>query len=207
MWLFVGLGNPGDKYAHNRHNIGFMAVDEIVRRHKFADFKKSKFKGLLAEGEFSGEKIYALKPDTYMNLSGESVQAVCAFYKIPLKNVVVFHDELDLAAGKMRMKMAGGAAGHNGLKSIDQHLGPNYYRARLGIGHPGDRDRVHGYVLGDFNRDDKTWLEPMLTAIGEHAPLLADGKMELFATKVAAAMPKPEKPQKEDIQNKKETTA
>ena len=192
MWLFVGLGNPGSQYAHHRHNIGFMAVDSIVRRHSFSAFKKSKFKGEIAEGMLHDEKVICLKPDTYMNLSGESVQAICTFYKIPLKNVIVFHDELDLVAGKMRIKMAGGAAGHNGLKSIDQHMGQNYYRVRLGIGHPGDKERVHGHVLGNFHQDDARWLEPLLKAVAEYAELLIMPAQnhELFMTKVAAAMPK-----------------
>ena len=146
MWLIVGLGNPGSQYKRNRHNIGFMAVDEIVRRHDLSSSKK-KFQALLSEGEIVGEKVLVLKPQTYMNLSGQSVQAAASFYKIPLDHVVVFHDELDLAFGKIRVKFSGGAAGHNGLRSIDDHLGKDYWRVRLGIGHPGEKEFVTQHVL------------------------------------------------------------
>ena len=149
MLLFVGLGNPGAKHARNRHNIGFMAVDEIVRRHSFGPFR-SRFQGLVAEGVLAGEKVQALEPLTYMNNSGQSVAAAVKFYKLDPAEIVVFHDEIDLAFGKVRAKTGGGTAGHNGLRSIAQHIGPDFRRVRIGVGHPGDKDRVHGYVLRDF---------------------------------------------------------
>jgi PTH1 family peptidyl-tRNA hydrolase len=188
MWLFVGLGNPGDKYRHNRHNIGFMAADEIARRHNFSGWEK-KFQGLVCEGRLGGERVLLLKPQTYMNLSGQSVQAAAAFYKIPPGDIVVFHDELDLAPGKVRVKKGGGSGGHNGIKSIDEHLGPEYWRVRLGIGHPGDRNLVSPYVLSDFFRADREWLEPLIDAVGGNAALLCERKGELFMTKAAQAMP------------------
>jgi PTH1 family peptidyl-tRNA hydrolase len=199
MWLIVGLGNPGAQYQHNRHNIGFMAVDEIIRRHNFSAPAK-KFQALVSEGKLEDEKVLAIKPQTFMNLSGQSVQAAVAFYKIPLENVIVFHDEIDLAAAKIRTKFAGGAAGHNGIRSIDEHLGPDYWRVRLGVGHPGEKDRVHGYVLGDFAKSDEEWLGKMLDAIGEHAERLVKKDMPGFMSKVSQALqpPKPEKPKKED---------
>ncbi len=196
MWLFVGLGNPGDKYANNRHNIGFMAVDAIVRRHNFSAWRaQKKFKAEISEGTLGGEKVLALKPQTYMNLSGEAVQSAMAFYKIKPDRIVVFHDELDLAPGKIRTKQGGGAAGHNGLRSIDQHIGKNYHRARLGIGHPGDKNRVHGYVLNDFAKADHDWLDKMMDGIAENAALIAEGDMPSFMSKVAQAInpPKPKK--------------
>ena len=195
MWLIVGLGNPGAQYQHNRHNIGFMAVDEIIRRHNFSAPGK-KFQALLSEGTLAGEKVLALEPQTFMNLSGQSVQAATAFYKIPLENVIVFHDELDLAAGKIRTKFAGGAAGHNGLRSIDEHLGPNYWRVRLGIGHPGDKDRVHGHVLSDLAKEDGLWLEKLMTAIGLEADRLVKEDMDGFMSKVSQAL-QPPRPKKE----------
>lgn len=202
MWLIVGLGNPGAQYSHNRHNIGFMAVDEIVRRHNFSAFAR-KFKGQVASGELGGEKVLVLKPETFMNLSGESVQAAAAFYKIPLDNVIVFHDELDLAEGKIRTKRGGGAAGHNGLRSIDEHLGQDYWRVRLGIGHPGDKERVHGHVLGDFAKADAVWLEKLLEAAGAEAPRLVKGDMPGFMSKVAQALepPKPKKEEKKEVKD------
>lgn len=187
MWLFVGLGNPGTAYQHNRHNIGFMAVDEIVRRHKFSPPDK-KFQGLLHKGELAGQKVFVLKPETFMNLSGQSVQAAMQFYKIPPDHVVVFHDELDLVEGKTRTKFSGGAAGHNGLRSIDQHLGQDYWRVRLGIGHPGDKDRVSDYVLGDFSKADQAWLDPLINAIGQYAEKIVEKDMDGFMTKVAQEM-------------------
>jgi len=198
MWLIVGLGNPGSQYQHNRHNIGFMAVDEIIRRHNFSSPSK-KFQGVVSDGTIGGEKVLALKPQTFMNLSGQSVQAAAAFYKIPPEQVIVFHDELDLAAGKIRTKIGGGAAGHNGLRSIDEHLGPDYWRVRLGIGHPGEKDRVHGYVLGDFGKADEQWLGKLLEAIGDNAERLVKKDMEGFMSKVSQALqpPKPPKEKKE----------
>ncbi len=189
MQLWVGLGNPERGMALNRHNIGFMAIDAIADRHGFSPWRQ-RFKGLVAEGSIAGAKILALKPLTYMNVSGEAVQAAAAFFKIPPENIVAFHDELDLVPGKIRVKKGGGAAGHNGLRSMDRMLGtPDYWRVRLGIGHPGDKARVHGHVLGNFSRDDEDWLTTLLAAIGDAVPFLATGiplgKAEDFMTRVA----------------------
>jgi len=182
MLLLVGLGNPGGKYNNNRHNIGFMAVDEIGRRHNFSA-PKVRFQGLLAEGRLGSEKVLILKPQTYMNLSGQSVGEAARFYKIPPQDIFVFHDELDIPASKIKFKTGGGHAGHNGLRSLDQHLGRNYHRIRLGIGHPGDKDQVTSHVLGDFAKSDLTWLEPMLDAIAGAAPALTDHSGETAGTK------------------------
>lgn len=185
MLLWVGLGNPEARMRRNRHNIGFMAVEVMAERHGFGPWRQ-RFKGLIAEGEIGGERVLALKPQTYMNASGESVAAAASFYKIAPLAITVFHDELDLAPGKIRIKRGGGAAGHNGLRSLDRLLGtPDYWRVRLGIGHPGDKERVLPHVLGDFGREDEAWLAPMLGAIAEAAPLLAAGQPEAFMTKVA----------------------
>ena len=171
--------------ARHRHNIGFLALDVIARRHGFSPWSQ-RFKGHVAEGMIGGEKILALKPMTYMNASGESVQAAAAFFKIPPSDILVFHDELDLAPGKVRVKRGGGAAGHNGLRSMDQMLGtPDYWRVRLGIGHPGHKARVLGYVLGDFAKSDMDWLLPCLDAVADEAALLATGKTEDFMTRIA----------------------
>jgi len=171
--------------ARNRHNIGFMALDTIAIRHGFSPWRQ-RFKGLLAEGNISGEKILALKPQTYMNASGESVRAAAAFYKVPLDAITAFHDELDLVPGKVRVKRGGGAAGHNGLRSMDRMFGsPEYWRVRLGIGHPGNKERVLGHVLGDFVKQDRDWLLPVLDAVADAAPLLVAGKAEDFMTRVA----------------------
>jgi PTH1 family peptidyl-tRNA hydrolase len=185
MQLWVGLGNPEPGMARNRHNIGFMAIDVIAIRHGFSPWRQ-RFKGLVAEGTIGGEKILALKPLTYMNASGESVQAAAAFYKLPTDAITAFHDELDLVPGKVRVKRGGGAAGHNGLRSMDRHLGSqDYWRVRLGIGHPGDKDRVLSYVLGDFGKDDRDWLIRLLDAVADSAALLVTGKANDFMTKVA----------------------
>lgn len=187
MWLFVGLGNPGQKYAGNRHNIGFMAVDEIVRRHSFSGYSK-KFQAELSTGQIGDSKVIVLKPQTFMNLSGTSVQSAMAFYKIAPENVVVFYDELDLPPAKSRAKKGGGSGGHNGIKSIDQHIGQNYWRVRLGIGHPGRPEMVSSYVLNDFAKADAPWLEALLDEIAREAPLIIDGKIDLMMTRVAEAM-------------------
>ncbi|MBN8926917.1 MAG: aminoacyl-tRNA hydrolase [Rhodospirillales bacterium 69-11] len=185
MLLWVGLGNPEPGMARQRHNIGFMALDVIADHHRFSPWRQ-RFKGLVAEGSIAGQKILALKPMTYMNASGESVQPAAAFYKLPLEAITAFHDELDLAPGKVRVKRGGGAAGHNGLRSMDRQLGsPEYWRVRLGIGHPGHKDRVTGHVLGDFSKDDRPWLVALLDAVADAAPLLAQGKPEDFMTRVA----------------------
>jgi PTH1 family peptidyl-tRNA hydrolase len=183
--LWVGLGNPEPGMAGNRHNIGFMALDAIAARHGFSPWRR-RFKGLTTEGQIAGEKILALKPLTYMNSSGEAVQEAAAFYKLPIESVTAFHDELDLAPGKMRVKKGGGAAGHNGLRSMDKMLGsPDYWRVRLGIGHPGSKERVLGYVLGDFAKDEKPWLTALLDAVADAAGLLATGKVPDFMSHVA----------------------
>ena len=189
MLLWVGLGNPEPGMARNRHNIGFMAVDVITIRHGFGPWR-ARFKGLASEGMVGRHKVLALKPQTYMNASGEAVQAAAAFYKIDPEAITAFHDELDLAPGKLRVKRGGGAAGHNGLRSMDRQLGtPEYWRVRLGIGHPGTKERVLGHVLGDFGKDDRDWLVKMLDAVADAAELLADGRPEEFMTKVALLAP------------------
>ncbi|MFN3827852.1 MAG: aminoacyl-tRNA hydrolase [Micavibrio sp.] len=188
MWLLVGLGNPGSKYENNRHNIGFMAIDAIADAQSFPAFKK-KFQGLLSEGQIAGEKVILLKPQTYMNNSGQSVGEAAKFYKLPIENIIVFHDELDLASSKIRTKKGGGHAGHNGLRSMDSHLNSkDYCRVRLGIGHPGDKEMVHGHVLGDFSKTESIWLKKMMKMIGVHAPLLLQGKDNEFMSKVAQAL-------------------
>ncbi|MBX3508113.1 aminoacyl-tRNA hydrolase [Parvibaculum sp.] len=193
MILLVGLGNPGEKYARNRHNVGFMAADAIVRRHSFSP-PRARFQGLVCEGMLAGEKAIVLKPTTYMNESGRAVGEAMRFYKLTPADVVVLYDELDLEAGKVRMKTGGGAAGHNGIRSIAAHIGPDFRRVRIGIGHPGEKERVLGHVLGDFSKADAAWLEPMLDAMADAAPLLAEGKDATFANKVHLALnPEPEK--------------
>jgi len=185
MLLWVGLGNPEPNMARQRHNIGFMAIERIAARHAFGPWRK-RFQGLIAEGTVGGERILALKPMTYMNDSGDSVQAAAAFFKVPVQDITAFHDELDLVAGKLRVKKGGGAAGHNGLRSMDRMLGsPDYWRVRLGIGHPGSKERVLGWVLGDFAKADQQWLDATLDAVAEAAPMLASGKPEDFMTRVA----------------------
>ncbi len=185
MLLWAGLGNPEPGMARQRHNIGFMALDTIAIRHGFSPWRQ-RFKGLVAEGTIGGEKVIGLKPLTYMNLSGESVQAAAAFFKLQPNAITAFHDELDLAPGKVRVKRGGGAAGHNGLRSMDRMLGtPDYWRVRLGIGHPGHKDRVTGHVLGDFAKTDRDWLIATLDAVADAAPMLAAGKPEDFMTRVA----------------------
>ncbi len=185
MLLWVGLGNPEPSMQRQRHNIGFMALDVIAAVHGFGPWRQ-RFKGMVAEGSVGGTRVLGLKPLTYMNDSGNSVQAAASFYKLAPANITAFHDELDLAPGKVRVKLGGGAAGHNGLRSMDRMLGgPEYWRVRLGIGHPGAKERVTGYVLGDFAKTDVDWLVPMLDAVAAAAPLLAAGKPEDFMTKVA----------------------
>jgi PTH1 family peptidyl-tRNA hydrolase len=184
MKLFVGLGNPGAKYAGNRHNIGFMALDRIAADHGFSPWRKA-FQGLVSEGRLGTEKVALLKPETFMNLSGQSVQAALAFWKLPLADVTVFHDELDLAPGKLRLKQGGGHAGHNGLRSIHGHLGDDYARVRLGIGHPGHKDAVAAYVLHDFAKADQDWLEDLLRGISEGAEALAMGDGQKFMNAVS----------------------
>jgi len=190
MRLVVGLGNPGEKYARNRHNIGFMAADEIVRRHSFSAYR-TKFQGELAEGMIGTEKVLVLKPMTYMNESGRSVQEAVAFYKLTPEDIVVLHDELDLAPGKLRVKRGGGHAGHNGLRSIHAHVGEGYARVRLGIGHPGHKDQVTGHVLNDFAKADTDWLMPLLDAVAGHIGLVLTAKDNDFMSRVMLAVQPP----------------
>ena len=185
MRLWVGLGNPEPGMARQRHNVGFMAIDAVAHRHGFSPWRQ-RFKGLVAEGNVGGERVVALKPQTYMNGSGESVQPAAAFYKLAPERITAFHDELDLVAGKVRVKRGGGAAGHNGLRSMDRMLGtPEYWRVRIGIGHPGSKERVQGHVLGNFAKADEGWLSELLDALADAAPLLAADKPEDFMTRVA----------------------
>jgi PTH1 family peptidyl-tRNA hydrolase len=187
MNLFVGLGNPGRAYAGNRHNIGFMAVDALAREHQFPPFRV-RFKGVVSETTLAGDKVMLLKPETYMNESGRAVQEAVRFYKIAPDHVVVFHDELDLAPAKLRVKTGGGNAGHNGLRSISECIGNDYRRVRIGIGHPGDKDRVHDYVLADFAKNETAWVETLCLSIAANAELLVKGEDQTFQNKVHLAM-------------------
>jgi PTH1 family peptidyl-tRNA hydrolase len=184
MLIFAGLGNPGSKYQDNRHNIGFMALDAIQRKLPFGPWSK-KFKSEVSEGEIDGEKVLLMKPQTFMNLSGEAVGDAMRFYKLTPADITVFHDELDLPAGKVRVKVGGGHGGHNGLKSIDAHCGRDYRRVRLGIGHPGVKELVHGHVLGDFAKADLAWLEPLLDDIALNASLVFKGDGSQFMNKLS----------------------
>jgi PTH1 family peptidyl-tRNA hydrolase len=185
MLLWAGLGNPEPGMARQRHNIGFMAVERIAARHNFSPWRQ-RFRGLTAEGMVGRQKILLLKPLTYMNLSGESVQQAASFFKIMPEHITAFHDELDLLAGRVRVKKGGGAAGHNGLRSMDKMLGTqDYWRVRLGIGHPGEKERVLSWVLGDFAKSDQDWLDRLLDDVAATAPLLAEGDTAGFMTKLA----------------------
>lgn len=195
MKLFVGLGNPGSEYAGNRHNVGFMAVDAIHRAHGFGPWKR-KFHGHAADGELAGEKVLLLKPDTYMNESGRAVGEAARFLKIALADIVVFYDEIDLAPEKLKVKTGGGNAGHNGLRSISAHLGNDYVRVRIGVGHPGVKELVARWVLSDFAKADRDWLEPLLEAIAAAAPRLARGDQSRFLTDVAKALGEVSDPRK-----------
>jgi PTH1 family peptidyl-tRNA hydrolase len=190
MRLIVGLGNPGARYAGTRHNIGFMAVDAIAQRHRFAPFR-AKFQGAVAEGTIGAAKVMLLKPETFMNLSGDSVGAAARFYKIEPGEIAVIHDEIDLAEGKLRVKRGGGAAGHNGLRSIDDAIGPDYWRVRLGVGHPGMKELVEAYVLQNFLPEEKLWLEPLIAAIAEATPVLVADDPPGFMSKVALILKPP----------------
>jgi PTH1 family peptidyl-tRNA hydrolase len=190
MKLLVGLGNPGDRYAGNRHNVGFMAVEAIARRHDFGPWKK-KFSALAADGEIAGQRAMLLKPDTYMNESGRAVGEACRFLKIAVGDVVAFHDELDLEPGKLKVKAGGGNAGHNGLRSMTAHIGNDYWRVRLGIGHPGSKDLVSHYVLSDFAKADRVWLERLLSAIADEAAQLVKGDDARFVMAVQRRLKPP----------------
>lgn len=193
MLLLVGLGNPGDKYARHRHNVGFMAVDAIADANGFGP-ARSKFQGEIRDGSIGGAKALILKPQTYMNDSGRSVGEAARFYKIEPADVIVFYDELDLAPGKLKVKTGGGAAGHNGIRSIDSHIGNGFRRVRIGIGHPGDKSRVTGHVLGDFAKADQDWLTPLLGAMASEAGFLADPNENRFTTAVAQKLAPARKP-------------
>ena len=195
MRLLVGLGNPGERYAQNRHNIGFMALDKIAERYRFSPWR-ARFQGLMAEGTVEGEKVLALKPQTYMNLSGQSVGEAARFFKVEPRDTIVLHDEIELAAGKVKVKLAGGSAGHNGIKSIDAHTGPDYWRLRLGVGRPATKEQVHGHVLSDFAKADHAWLDIVLAAVSDAIPLLIAGSESKFMTKVAL-LTKPPAPKKD----------
>ena len=187
MLLFVGLGNPGAEHAKNRHNVGFMAVEAIARRHGFPPWRR-RFQGVASEANLGGERVQLLLPGTYMNESGRAVGEAMQFYKLELPAVVVFHDELDLPAAKVRVKTGGGIAGHNGLRSITAHCGNDYRRVRIGIGHPGDKNRVHGYVLSDFAKSERGWVDALTEIIADNAELLARGQDSTFQNKVHLAM-------------------
>jgi PTH1 family peptidyl-tRNA hydrolase len=189
MLLLVGLGNPGAKYAGNRHNIGFMAVDALARAHKIAPWKK-KFRGQAAEGQIDGVRVLLLKPQTFYNDSGHAVAEAARFYKLRPRDIVVFYDEIDLAPGRLRMKLGGGAAGNNGIRSISAWLDEDdYRRARLGTGHPGDKDKVQGHVLSDFAKSDAAWVARLLDALARAAPLLVHGDDEKYQAEVLRLAP------------------
>ena len=187
MQLFVGLGNPGAKYAHNRHNIGSMAVDEIARRHGFLPWRR-RFQGEAAEGALDGERVILLRPTTFMNESGRAVQEAANFFKLGAGEITVFQDELELPAAKVRVKVGGGIAGHNGLRSVTSHIGNDYRRVRLGIGHPGVKELVHGHVLSDFAKSERPWVEALCEAVADNAALLATGRDSTFQNKVHLAL-------------------
>lgn len=207
MLLLVGLGNPGQRYANNRHNIGFMAVDEMVRRHSFGPWR-SKFQGQVSEGRIGGEKVLILKPETYMNESGRAVGEALRFYKLTPEDVFVIYDEIDLVPGKIKVKKGGGAGGHNGLRSMDAHIGKDYWRVRLGVGHPGDKALVHGHVLGDFSKAETLWRDKLLDAVATEFPLLIEGDSGSFMSRVAHVMnpPRPKPPKPAPVSEKVDTT-
>jgi PTH1 family peptidyl-tRNA hydrolase len=191
MLLLVGLGNPGARYARHRHNIGFMAVDAVARAHRFGPWR-GKFISLVSEGQLADARVLLQKPQSFMNLSGYAVAEAARFYKLPPEQIVVCHDELDLVAGKVRIKKGGGVAGHNGLRSIAEQLGsPDFRRVRMGIGHPGEKARVTGHVLGEFSAEDREWLERLLDAFAEAAPLLAAGDDAGCMNRIALRMQRP----------------
>ena len=187
MLLLVGLGNPGSRYAGNRHNIGFMAVDAIAKRRGIGPWRR-RFQGVAAEGPLGGERALLLLPGTYMNDSGRAVAEAAHFYKLGLPDIIVFHDEIDLAPGKVRVKTGGGIAGHNGLRSISAHIGNEYRRVRIGVGHPGVKDLVHAYVLSDFAKEERPWVEALCALVADNAELLAKGQDASFQNKVHLGM-------------------
>ncbi|TNE39575.1 MAG: aminoacyl-tRNA hydrolase [Alphaproteobacteria bacterium] len=190
MILLVGLGNPGKGYAGNRHNFGFMAVDEVIRRHSFSP-ERIRFQGLTAEGNIGGEKVLALKPTTYMNESGRAVNEAMRFYKLTPEDIIVLHDELDLPLGKLRVKDGGGHGGNNGLRSIIAHIGDKFRRVRLGVGHPGEKHLVTGHVLKDFSKEEKDIVDKMTESIARHTDILIKGDGPGFMNKIALDLPSP----------------
>ncbi len=205
MLLLVGLGNPGPRYAQNRHNIGFMAVDEIVRRHSFQPWRK-RFQSEVAEGRLGGEKVLAMKPQTYMNESGRAVGEALRFFKLESEEVIVLYDEIDLAPNKLRVKCGGGTGGHNGIRSLEAHIGKEFWRVRLGVGHPGQKDLVHSHVLNDFAKADQPWLEKLLDAVAVEIPALVAGDAPRFMSRVAETInPRPPKPPKPKAPRKSDT--
>ncbi len=194
MKLLVGLGNPGPKYQQNRHNIGFLQIEKIAETYDFSPWK-NKFQAVCSEGLIAQQRVLLLKPQTFMNLSGQSVTEAAKFFKVPVEDIVVIHDELDLASGQLKMKQSGGAAGHNGLRSISQHLGENYRRLRFGIGHPGDKAKVHNWVLGDFSKQELNELVPIMQAVSAEARHLFDAQLSKFTSQFAQRI-KPNHPEK-----------
>jgi PTH1 family peptidyl-tRNA hydrolase len=187
MLLLVGLGNPGARYAGNRHNVGFMAVQEIAKRHGIGPWRR-RFQGVATEGPIDAERVLLLLPGTYMNDSGRAVAEAAHFYKLPLADITVFHDEIDLEPGKVRVKTGGGIAGHNGLRSISEHVGNDYRRVRIGIGHPGNKDLVQHYVLSDFAKSERGWVEALIAIIADNADLIVRGEDASFQNKIHLAM-------------------
>ncbi len=187
MLLFVGLGNPGPQYAGNRHNVGFMALQAIARRHEISPWRR-RFQGVAVEGDITGERVLLLLPGTYMNESGRAVAEAANFYKLDPARIVVFHDEAELPPGKVRLKLGGGNAGHNGLRSISEHIGNDYHRVRIGVGHPGDKNLMERYVLQDFAKDEWLWVEALCDIISDNVGSLIEGKNSTFQNKVHLAM-------------------
>ncbi len=199
MYVFAGLGNPGARYAKNRHNIGYLVADEIARRHGFEGFRsRARLGADIAEGRIGDARVALLKPTTFMNESGRALGAVLRYYKIEPATLFVFYDELDLAPGKLRVRFGGGSAGHNGIKSLRAHIGPDYWRVRMGIGHPGDKDLVSDYVLSDFSKAESLWMDKLVDAAAEAAPLLLASEKNDFMTRVALLAPPPPRQQKEN---------
>ena len=199
MYVFAGLGNPGARYAKNRHNIGYLVADEIARRHGFEGFRsRARLGADIAEGRIRDARVALLKPTTFMNESGRALGAVLRYYKIEPATLFVFYDELDLAPGKLRVRFGGGSAGHNGIKSLRAHIGPDYWRVRMGIGHPGDKDLVSDYVLSDFSKAESLWMDKLVDAAAEAAPLLLVSEKNDFMTRVALLAPPPPRQQKEN---------
>ena len=199
MYVFAGLGNPGARYAKNRHNIGYLVADEIARRHGFEGFRsRARLGADIAEGRIGDARVALLKPTTFMNESGRALGAVLRYYKIEPATLFVFYDELDLAPGKLRVRFGGGSAGHNGIKSLRAHIGPDYWRVRMGIGHPGDKDLVSDYVLSDFSKAESLWMDKLVDAAAEAVPLLLASEKNDFMTRVALLAPPPPRQQKEN---------